>query len=355
MDFILRIFFSGLIAFVPNQDGTELNVLLLNTEHTGHTSDGSVLPAHYPVLIARAGGCTGDCTADAAVAAAMFRDKSATAAADSLDEAIAGGSAWMLDGSDLSINKGSTSAPNLPALVLEDDARGTVNGAPQIIPTTSAQREDISWIANLQQLCTSGCTLDSAILGSQPPAGLIAARLRLKSGKVFTYSVARIGGDVTPVNFKRLDGTGSPSSYTQAIATWVGAEIEVDGDDIEILESKFDSSTGRSMKLTPDSNGRIELAVLNNPAHVPPSSSNNNAPQVGKHFEAYYELYDTPPARETRLVPFPGAAPNSQSYPQVDWHDVHPTTAVWSDLLNKLRLDIGRTMYDRLLCPPVWP
>lgn len=355
MDFIVRIFFSGLIAFVPNQNGTEVDVLLLNTEHSSHTSDGSVLPPHFPVLIASAGNCTGSCTPDSDVAKVMFMDKSSTVAQQSLATAIGNGNAWVLDGSDLAINKGSSSAPNLPALDLIDNVRGTVNGAPQIIPTTSAQREDISWVANGQQLCPSGCTLNSALLGSQPPAGLIAARLRLKSGKVFTYSVARIGSDVTPVHFKRLDGTGSTSSYTQAIAGWVGADIEVDGTDIEIVETKFDGSTGRSMKLAPDSTGKIEIAVLNNPAHVPPVTSNNNAPQVGKHFEAYYDLYSTPPARETRLVPYAGAAPNSQSYSQVDWSQIHPTTSTWSDLLNKLRLDIGRTMYNRLLCPPYWP
>ena len=48
----------------------------------------------------------------------------------------------------------------------------------------------------------------------------------LRSGKVFTYSVARIGGNVTPVHFQRLDGTGNASAYSQAIASWVGAEID---------------------------------------------------------------------------------------------------------------------------------
>jgi hypothetical protein len=355
LDFIVRILFSGLIAFVPSEDGTELNVLLLNTEHAAHTSDGSALPTHHPFLIARAGNCTGDCDSDTVVATTMFRDQTSTTAQASLAEAVNNGAGWALNGSDLTVNKGSTSAPNLPALVLLDNVRGTVNGAPQIIPTTSAQREDITWVADGQQICTSGCTLNSAVLGTQPPAGLIAARLRLRSGKVFTYNIARIGSDVTPVHFKRLDGTGSASSYSQAIATWVGADIEVDGDDIEIVESSFDGTPARSMKLSPDTTGKIEIAVLNNPSHVPPSTTNNNAPQVGKHFEAYYDLYQTPPARETRLVPYPGAAPNSQSYSQVGWHQIHPTTAVWSDLLNKLRLDIGRTMYDRLLCPPFWP
>jgi len=39
-------------------------------------------------------------------------------------------------------------------------------------------------------------------------------------------------------------------------------------------------------------------------------------------------------------------------YPTVDYTTVHPQSAVWSTLLNKLRLDIGRTAYERVFCPP---
>ena len=39
MNFIVRILFSGLMALVPNEDGTELTVLLLNVDHAYHTSD----------------------------------------------------------------------------------------------------------------------------------------------------------------------------------------------------------------------------------------------------------------------------------------------------------------------------
>lgn len=354
MEFILRILFTGLIAFVPSEDGKELTVLLLNVDHNYHVSDGSSLPHHKALLIARAGHCTGTCpTRDSQVAQFMFADKSEAVALDSLEAAVAGGGAWALAGSELSINKGSSTAADLPPLVVRTNARGTVDGQPRIIPTTADEREDYTWIASMKQLCATGsCVLDPAVLAAQPPANLVAARLRLRSGKVFTYSVARLGSNVTPVRFERRDGEGNASPYTQSVASWVAADIAITGDSVEIVEAKFDGGAGRAMKLEPDTNGKVEVALLNLPPFVPPASTANNAPEVGKHFEMFYELYDNAPAPEMRLVPRAGAPSGAQAYPAIDWHLIHPQS-VQSELLNQLRLDIGRTVYDRTICPPL--
>jgi len=47
--FVLRILFTGLMAFIPNENGTEVTVLLLNADHY-HTSDGAAMQAHQCVL-----------------------------------------------------------------------------------------------------------------------------------------------------------------------------------------------------------------------------------------------------------------------------------------------------------------
>jgi hypothetical protein len=336
------------MVFTPSQDGHEMTVLLLAADHSHHLSDGSALQSHKPLLIARAGSCSGDCPArDSGVAQFVYADQPLSTAQDSLEAAVSGGGAWELSGSDISLQKAGGSDPDLPALSVTSAARQSNT----LIPSTSAEREDISWIADLKQVCPSGCALDSSVLAAVPPSAIVA-RFHLRSGRVFTQSIARIGANVTPVHFARLDGSGSVSAYSQAIATWVGTEIEIAGRGIEIVESKFNGDTGRSMTLTPDTNNSMEIAVLNLPPFVPPASANNNAPQVGKHFEAYYDLMENPPAKETRLVPLAGAASGSPSYPAVGWSDVHPQPAVYSQLLNTLRLDIGRAAYDRLLCPP---
>ncbi len=341
------------MALIPSEDGTELTVLLLNVEHAHHVSDGTTLAQHKPLLVARAGNCTGQCPKrDSDIAEYLFADQTTAVALDSLEAAVDGGGAWELVGSDLTLRKGSTSDPDLPSLVLRKNVRGMVNGEPRIIPTTSAEREDYTWLADLDQLCPT-CELNPAVLGSQPPAGIVAARLRLRSGNVFTYSIARIGTDVTPVHFKRLDGQGSASPYTQAVATWMAAEIAISGDSVEIVEAQFDGGAGRSMLLEPNEEGQVEIAVLNLPPFVPPATSPRTAtPEVGKHFEHYYELADTPPAAATRLVPRAGAAPGAQSYPAVNWELIHPQTTLWSDLLNAIRLNVGRGAYDITLCPP---
>ena len=338
--FVLRILFTGLMAFIPNENGTTVTVLLLNTDHI-HTSDGAGMPPHTPYLYARAGNCSGSCVDDdAAIAGFTFRDQSSSVALDSLAYALGNGSAWNLSGSDIAV-QGS----NLPALTIRDDVRGT-----DIIPTTSTERGDISWIANLTQICGSSCTLDPDLFDTVPP-GIVAARFTIDSGDLYTWSVARLGSDVTPVHFKRLDGTGSASSYAQAVTTWVGLDIEVPASNVQFVETKHDSSTGRSMTLSPDSTGKVEVAVVNLPPFVPPASSSNGAPQVGKHFEMYYDLLESPPARETRLVPRAGA-PSGTTVPQVTWSSVHPTTTIYSELLNRLRMEPGRSLYDRIICPP---
>ena len=354
MSFLLRLLFSGLIAFVPNSNGTQVDVLLLNIDHTYHTSDSAALADHFPVLIARAGNCTGSCpTSDSTIAAKMFVGQSSTVAAASLEDAVADGGAWQLAGSELTIQRGSTSDPALPALNVHTGVRGSTNSVLNLVPETSAEREDYTWLAKLQQVCSSGCDLDAALTGTNPPPGIIAARLKLNTGKLYTFAVARIGADVTPVHFERLDEQGTIAPYTQAIASWMASDIEVEGSSVKIVDSAYNSGAGRSMTLSPDSNGVVEVAVLNLPPFVPPTTSSNPSPAVGTHFEAYYELLDTPPSAATRRVPKAGAAPNSPSYPQIDWQDVHPSTAVGSDLLAALRLDIGRSTYDRTLCPMI--
>ena len=349
MSFILKLFFTGLMAFVPSQDGKEVTVLLLNVNHNYQSSDGSALAHHKPLLIARAGDCSGQCPKrDADIAQFVFADKSQSDALDSLEAAVAGGGAWELSGSELSLQKGSSTDPDLPALSI------VRNVSTEIVPTTSGEREDFGWVADMKQIAPSGYAFNTDLLDSPPP-GLVAARLRLRSGKVFTYSVARIGSNVTPVHFQRLDGTGAVSPYSQAIATWVGAEIEISGQDVEIVEEKFDGGTGRSMTLSPDANGKVEVAVLNLPPFVPPSAPFVGTPDPGKHFEMYYEVAQTPPAQSARLVPKAGAAPDAPEYSAVEWSAVHPQTALWSDLLNGLRMNIGRSMYEAVLCPPFVP
>jgi len=346
MEFIVRILFSGLMAFVPSQDGKELTVLLLNVDHGYHVADGTAVPHHKPMLIARAGTSAGQCpTRDESVAQFLFADKSLDVALDALEDAVGpGGCVWELKDSDLFLRKGSAGDPALPPLVIQRGVSGD-----EIVPTTPLGREDFRWVPDLKAICPT-CTLDRRYVDGIPPGTKVVARFRLRSGKAFTYSVSRLGNQVAPVKFARLDGTGAASPYTQAVANWVAADIKVSAKSIEIAEETFAGGRSRSMNLTPDASGKVEVAVLNMPPYVPPATRNMGEPEPGKHFEVYFDLAQNPPARELRLLPHSGAA-NGVTYPEVDWQYIHPQASLGSPLLEKLRIDLSRTIPEPTLCP----
>src|SRR5438128_1594826 len=159
--FLLRILFTGLIAFVRTDNGHELTILLLKADHQ-HISDGTVLSPHKPLLLARGGGCTGTCpTSDSDIAQFVFADQASATAVASLEDAVTGGGAWDLTGSDLSIQKGDSGDPALPGLAFIDNTRPVVSGVPAIIPTSSSERSDVSWLADMNQICPT-CTLDAS-------------------------------------------------------------------------------------------------------------------------------------------------------------------------------------------------
>jgi len=339
MDFVLRIFFSGLIAFVPSADRKELTVLLLETH--GHAlSDGAPLAHHKPVLLARAQSCKGDCNAqDAEIAEYFYADLSDSQAASALDEALQGGGAWVLDNSDLSV--GGTASGNLS---LRRSA-----GQNKLVPGSSSERQDFTWVADLRKIVPGLGELNPALFAARPPKAIVAARLRLTSGEVSTYSLIRVGAELQPIHF-RSAASKSDAPYEQAVANWVVAEIPAAGDSIQLLARNFDDpQKQRSMTLTPIKEKErrvVEIAVLNVPPFRVPTPGARPAPQPGRHFEVFYDLAKNPPPANQRPIPHVGAASA-----QKKWQDVHPSAALFSPLLNQLRLDAGRGPYDVLLCP----
>jgi len=349
--FILRIFFTGLIALRPNADGTEMTVLLVHTPHEYALSDGTSLAHHMPLLVARAASCEGTCTTGdhASIAQFLYANKTSQEAVTALNGAVLGGGAWLLSSSDLTI-----SGPTEP-LTIRSNVRGrnTETGALQLVPTTPAEREDISWVADMGNLAPATQGFKAAVTSTEPPPGcMIAARLKLQSGKLFTYSLVKIDGKAKPVHFRKPSGEGPESPYTQAVANWVAAEIQVPGDVVEIVDQNFsDSDKRRSMKLHPQ-DGVVEIAVMNLPPFVAPApDAVAPLPAPGQHFQIYYDLVKAPPPRADRLVPFATSAASAND-PGVDWGTLHPRQLLWSNLLEQLNLSPrGKTPYDLAICP----
>jgi len=360
MSFVLRIFFSGLIAFVPSQDGKELTVLLLNGGHPYTFSDGTPLDHHRPVLLARAARCEGSCgTGHAEIAHYLFPDLTAERAGDSLQQALLGGGAWQLDGSELAINPSGTDAKaSPPDLELRQTAQLNKGGRPGLIPNTSQEREDFRWVPDLAKIDPSIGGLNPAVLSDHPPVDLIAARLKLTHGKVFTYRLMRVHNNVEPIQFRPLKGGGKDAPYQQALATWVEADIEVQGDAVEIVGGLFGENEKRVMKLSPQKGGKpgIEIAVLNLPTLNPilntVQRTTQGVPDPGKHFELYYQLAKVPPPQPMRLVPQVAPA-IGRTNPAVGWDSLHPLKQLRSDLLDKIQLGIGRGPYEMVICPMI--
>ena len=350
MTFVLRIFFSGLIAFVPNANRTELTVLLLNTPHQFQASDGTSVPHHMPVLLARAGGCAGQCPQrDPEIAQFLYADKSPADAASALADALSHGGGWVLSGAELSLRKGCPAEAGLgSALVLQSNVRRSENDHPTAIPATPQEREDFSWVANIKQLNPAHLGFSAAVLAAVPPADLVAARLVLKNGRVTTYRLVQIDGKVKPVHFQPLGG-GEEAPDPQAVANWVMAEIQVSGDTVEIAEQAFGGTARRTMTLSPQE-GVVELAVLNLPPFEVPTAALQAPPAAGRHFERYFDLMATPPPAEARPVPQPVVRAEG-SEPEIEWSVLHPQQEGWSELLEKLRMGLSRGPYDRTLCP----
>jgi len=351
MDFILRIFFSGLIALLPSADGKELTVLLVNTRHDYALADGTALPHHTPLLVARAASCEGTCTTDSqpAIAQFLFANKTQQEALTALNGALGGGGAWLLSSSDLTLV-----GPQEP-LAIRTDARGSNDdGTRHVIPMTAAEREDFSWVTSISGVVpgTNGFKSAVSTTDETPPPCMVAARLRLRSGKVFTYSLVKIDGMVRPIHFRKPSGEGNDAPYAQAAANWVAAEIHVPGDVVEIDDQNFnDKDRRRVMKLHPQ-DGLVEVALLNFPAlQAPDPNVPQPAPKPGQHYQIYYSLTKSAPAPTDRLVPYPLASP-PPSEPQVDWGTLHPRAALWSNLLEQLGLSPkGKGVYEMTLCP----
>lgn len=339
MSFILRVFFSGLIAFVPSEDGKELTVLLLDgVQAHQHVPAGSTVIAmaeHKPVLFARAGACDGDCTRqNAAVASFFYPDVDTPAAAESLANAVSGGAVWPLDGSNLRLG----TAKDGVKLAHATSARA------KPLPDTTTERADFGWVAQLKAIDPGAGPLKPAVVDGVPPEGLVIARLHLTSGKVSTYSVIQVGGNVTPIDFRPLL-SDAKEPYARAVASWVQAEIRVSGDSIRIDETSFAGTPKRSMTLKP-SNGVVELALLNTTR--PMRDVRVEEPAPGAHFARYWDLTQNPPAAGARAIPQVSRAKMAVR----DWNALHPNTrARRSPLLEDLLFAGGRSPYDLILCP----
>lgn len=334
-EFVLRIFFSGLMTFVLSPDQKEMTLLMLDTHHHAQ---------HTPVMAVRADGCTGQCTPDNLhVARVLFPEQSDDQAVESLEAAVLQGGAWALPDSELAVQPPASGA-FAPALTLQG-GRPAVDGVPVPLPANAAERAAFSWIPDIKRVLPSFGTFNPQLFAARPPQNLVAARLRLRHGTFSTAKLARIDGKVKPVGFRSI-GSDQPVEFFQALGTFAVCNITVPDDEITFTATNFDDGSVRSMTLTPR-NGVVEAAILNIPHfEVPDDADAPVTPPPAVHWEAYYDLAANPPAAGNRPVPY--VRPTTL---EADYDVLHPRAELWSPLLDKLRFGLARGVYDPILCP----
>jgi hypothetical protein len=337
MGFLLRIYFIGLIAFVPDPNGQKMTVLLVDGRNPYVASDGVLLPEHHPLLVARAAGCTGDCAGqERAVADVVYADDQTPAQrTDSLRQALGAGGSWVLDQSELRIVLPDSSPPPFHVAGAGPSAG---EDAPGAAPTSD---EDFAQVADVSALADRRLVADPALLEG-PEKGRTVGLLRIAAGTVKAQRLAGFADDVvefqfaTASEFKEGVDVGMP---TRTLADRVAVEIPIAGCSVRLEETNAETSARRSMTLSPNScdGSVLEVAVLNLPRHgyqhgeVPGPS---DAPVIDHHFELFYDLAESPPPRNRRPVPgyFHGPMtprPHSSS-PLLGLLGLEPNRGIWS-------------------------
>lgn len=296
MDFLLRIYFAGLIAFAPLGEGREMMVLLVDARDGYAASDGTWIEEHRPLLLARAGQCRGTCREqDEGITELLYPDalrKGSDEAAKALGAALRGGGGWVLGDSNLSIV-----APP-----------GAMPTGGSLVRASSATRESFDWVASIEAIDPSAATIDADVLKEHPTKGLIAARLKLSAGLLKTYRLVRADDQLAALSFRALRDRSSRVASGQPLTDWVMLEIPVSGCRLELLDENFSTGARRTMELSPskcDGSEVVELALLNVPKARSHSASEKHAGErrIGHHFEIYYELSSQRPPNRLRPVP----------------------------------------------------
>ncbi len=318
MSFMLRIYFLGLIAFVPDPSGKQMTALLVDTSHAGHASCGEhSVPLHQPVLLARAGSCQGECSADSDIASLVFGSKALSEdpveSLNLLRQALRNGSSWKLDNVILTLQTGDPGQPQ-PAPSLQVLSRNSERfdlgetAAGGLMPNDRDDREDFGWVVDLGRLDPAWQAVDTDVFEPAPKKDLIKARWPLTQGKAKTFRLSGFPDDIVPVELRTFpEALPWPGFRPRAAADVVVVEIEIEGQQVSVQATPFGGSTARTMTLTPEA-GVVEIAVLNLPreSFVPYAQQGpTQAPQdyVDYHFELFYELLANRPPRHQRPVP----------------------------------------------------
>lgn len=361
MGFVLRIYFIGLIAFVPIEDPDQMrmNVLLVDATKGYFVSDGTLMEEHVPLLVAKAARCSGDCgfppgaTDAQRIADHLYGHGSSPSPTENLRQLQSalgdGGAAWVIDDSELRILPPVAPAAARSRLQIHKNLASSATGRSGL-PASQAEVRDFDWVTRLQALSPGIGRFDPDVLAASPTKGLIAGRLVLDQGTIATYRLVTVGDEVVPLSFTLLTETETIIHYDRAAADWVMAEVQIPECSVHLQDRTFSGTGTRTIELAPERcDGRdvVEIAVLNLPHDSFDADPNRATEHHGKHFELYYELADARPPQRLRPVP---VVPAERRTTQPSGSPPAPDPA--SDFLEALGLP-RRGIHSRPICPVV--
>lgn len=332
MGFVLKIYLLGLIAFVPSPDGREMTILMVDAGKGFTTSDNSVFPPHYPVLLARAGNCTPDCRCEVKeIAPHLYvrREPSEEVNPDgerapvspdpagALRDLVRGGGAWALAGTEISIShpgeislsgRAETGRSQPDRLVLAPSRRGNERAT---LPATPGDKEGFSWVVPMAKVAPGSATVDPDCLAAKPARCPITGRLTLTEGNFKTHKLAefRTSG-IAEFAFAPAGAALPAGGPTQAIADWTVIEIQVPSCEVSFTLRPFDGKPEALQRITLspgtcDGTGEVEVALLNLPDPSRAGTAHDHPPTTGDaaHFEVFYELSSNRPVANQRPIP----------------------------------------------------
>lgn len=352
MGFVLKIYFLGLISFVPAADGGDLTVLLVDGRNGYSLSDGTWMAAHEPLLLVRSNRCEGDCRGGFQPIADFLYQIAPEENARRLTQAIGGGGAWWLDGSDLTLDYPEPDGRSRPGLRIAGRGRTLpAMAAAAQLPAAPEDLRHFGWVTEIGSIVPSAARVDPDVLAPRPQKGLIAARLTLADGEVTTERLVSIDDEVVALEFRPLRQERAQNPDRRPAADRVAITIQVPGCEATIGERRFDGGPGRTMTVFPekcDGSEVVEVAVVNLTGDsFGPLARHHSIEMIGMHFEMYYELAHMRPPNSLRPVPLP-AMRLARSAEDDD--NPPPPELDESRLLTSLGLP-GRGVHSRPLCP----
>jgi hypothetical protein len=279
---VLHLFFVGLIAFAPGEQG-EMRIFLLDGS-SEVSFIGCKSHPHMPQLVVRRENVLGPCENEEVVSGIPV-------------------CTWSL--AKVTISAHGLSSQGIEKALGKRKVGGS--GEPLDYPTTADEATDISWLADMDDVTPDGGDMLQGIYSGQVDDG-IAARLVLRDGKLQTCHIVehliKIDNKCVPVIplFKfREKAQSVPRLYDQALADEIRLEARMDSHLLTIYREAFGGGFKPTITLQVLDGKPLDVLVVNLP---PPLTHGQQCDRFAIDFARFFDLVRREtPGDKRRFIP----------------------------------------------------